>query len=803
MSKLRVLVIDSDLTGLDFSYRCASAGHNVKLYQTPHKDGSKVWDGFGFPGIERVSSWRNHMAWAKNGLIVNLFNDQKITKELDEFRKFKMPIFGPSVKSAELEWFRGKGMAFMEAHGIEVPKYLTFKTLEEVEKFAWKADQPYCFKTMGDEADKSLTFVPSDPAELVSWIETKKRQGIKLKGPLMLQEKIDMVAEIGISAWMGKEGFLPHYNVNFEFKKNLAGEFGRAVGEEGTVTKYYDENSLATEMLIPFEKSLVELGHFGDFDVGMGVDSKGKLWPFEFSCFDDQTDVLTENGWKRFKDVSLGERMATMDPETEELIFLANTGVLKKSYVGRMIYFGGTSSAPEFMVTPDHQMWVGKTRGIKKIVGKYEFVDAEKCGNNMEIKRGIKSWSGNDAETFILPEYVEKHFLGKSRKYIDLVHPAITMPMKSWMGFLGLMLAEGCLGNYRVSIAQAPHRKHKIREYLDGFGLKIIESKKEFSIHSVQLASYIKSLGWGKQPVRRIPREFMDMSKRHLEIMLDAMIAGDGSVHKRTGQRTYMTSSPSLADDVQEVMLKCGIPARVVKKKVAGTLMTVNGEDYYVRNHDMHIVSERIQRNTGWLDNRLKRNVSYKGYVYCCEVQPHHLLYVRRNGNASWCGNCRFGWPSTPILMACHTCDPAEWMREAVVTGKDLLEVDDRVAIGVIMTRPPYPESADEDPQSTVGYVIEGIEDVWDHVSPWQMMIEDGPIMKNGKVQTGPCYKTSGAYVCTVTALGSDVHDVIPQVYATIDKIKFPDRQVRNDVGKRLENELPKLKALGFEVPDW
>jgi phosphoribosylamine---glycine ligase len=444
---MNVLIIDSDLTGLDFAYRCAEAGHSVKLYQAPHKDGSKVWDGFGFPGIERVSSWRNHMTWARNGIIANLFNDQKLTKELDDFRKFKMPIFGPSVKSAELEWFRGKGMAFMEAHGIEVPKYHTFKTLEEVEKFAWKADEPFCFKTMGDEADKSLTFVPSNPAELVSWIETKKRQGIKLKGPLMLQEKIDMVAEIGISGWVGKEGFLKYKNLNFEFKKNLAGEFGRAVGEEGTVTKYYEENSLATDMLIPFEKSLVEMGHFGDFDVGMGVDSKGKVWPYEFSA--------------------------------------------------------------------------------------------------------------------------------------------------------------------------------------------------------------------------------------------------------------------------------------------------------------------------------------------------------------------RFGWPSTPILMACHTSDPVEWMREAVVTGKDILEVDDRVAMGVIMTRPPYPSSGDEDPQSSVGYVVEGIEDVWDHVSPWQLMIEEGPVWKGGKVQNGPCYKTAGPYVCTVTALGSDVHDVIPEVYAVIDKIKFPDRQVRIDVGKRLETELPKLKALGFEVPDW
>jgi len=58
--------------------------------------------------------------------------------------------------------------------------------------------------------------------------------------------------------------------------------------------------------------------------------------------------------------------------------------------------------------------------------------------------------------------------------------------------------------------------------------------------------------------------------------------------------------------------------------------------------------------------------------------------------------------------------------------------------------------------------------------------------------------------VCVATALGPDVHDVIPQVYETVDRIKFPNRIVRNDIGKRLEEQLPKLHSLGYEeMPQW
>jgi phosphoribosylamine-glycine ligase len=165
--------------------------------------------------------------------------------------------------------------------------------------------------------------------------------------------------------------------------------------------------------------------------------------------------------------------------------------------------------------------------------------------------------------------------------------------------------------------------------------------------------------------------------------------------------------------------------------------------------------------------------------------------------------SARFGWPSTQIALACHTGDPVEWMRTAVVTGQDQLEVDTRVAIGVLMCRPPFP-TKNEDPQSNVGYPIAGIEDVWQHVSPWQIMLSEGPVMEDGKVSKGPVYKTTGEYICVVTALGADVHDVIPQVYATVDRIKFADRIVRNDIGARLEKELPELHALGYsELPQW
>ncbi len=280
---MEVLIIDQDGVGLDMALRFAEDGHQVRLYQY-NKPGKHNRAGEGFKGIKRVDDWRPSMSWARDGLIIPTVNN-KFLKELDAYRDHGFKIFGPTVASAALEIDRAKGLEAMQAAGIDVPDYKTFSTLAAAEAFARKADQAYVFKTMGDEEDKSLSYVASDPADLVGWLQRKQAQGYKLKGQCMLQEKIDMVAEVGVSGWCGPRGFLDDkWQICFEHKKLMSGEHGPNTGEQGTVCQYVENDLMAEEMLLPMERALMKLGHCGDFAIGCGVDSKGKAWPFEFTC---------------------------------------------------------------------------------------------------------------------------------------------------------------------------------------------------------------------------------------------------------------------------------------------------------------------------------------------------------------------------------------------------------------------------------------------------------------------------------------------------------------------------------------
>lgn len=276
---MKVLLLSMDSVGemLPFAIRCQKAGHQVRLWLSKenHKD-----TGLGFKGIERISNWLPSAQWAD---IVIPSGNHDFMAKLDMLRKMEVTVFGPTKASADLEIDRAKGMEFFEDHGIEVPEWTEFKSLKEAEDHVRKTEERYVFKTLGDEDDKALSYVAKSPADMIARLQRWQDLGMNPKGPVMLQEFIEGI-ELGVSRWMGSDGFIGKYNVNFEHKKLLSGDCGPNCGEAGTVMKYVEKDKLGDEMLAPLEDSLVELGHTGDIDVNCIIDNNGKAWPLEFTA---------------------------------------------------------------------------------------------------------------------------------------------------------------------------------------------------------------------------------------------------------------------------------------------------------------------------------------------------------------------------------------------------------------------------------------------------------------------------------------------------------------------------------------
>jgi len=74
------------------------------------------------------------------------------------------------------------------------------------------------------------------------------------------------------------------------------------------------------------------------------------------SCYDDKTEILTEDGWKLFKDLNKTEQVATLNPETNLIEYQKPTEYINEPYDGDMYY--ASDCAIDFAVTPNHKMYV-------------------------------------------------------------------------------------------------------------------------------------------------------------------------------------------------------------------------------------------------------------------------------------------------------------------------------------------------------------------------------------------------------------------------------------------------------------
>lgn len=272
---MNVLIIDQDGVGLSFALRAVMAGHAIKWFIKPRESINKD-TGSGFKGIEKVNNWVPHATWAD--LIISTSNDDYIEK-LEFFRKKGFPVFAPSVASTNLEVSRADGMKMLEKAGIEVAPYQTFKTMAEAEKHVWKTEERFVFKTLGDNEDKSLTYVSKSPADLIAWMQRTPPP----KGEVMLQTFIEGI-EFGVSRFMGKNGWVGQWNESFEHKKLMSGNYGPNTGEMGTVAYFTTDSKLGDDTLDKLGDELMKLGHIGDTALGFMIDDKGKPWPTEWTC---------------------------------------------------------------------------------------------------------------------------------------------------------------------------------------------------------------------------------------------------------------------------------------------------------------------------------------------------------------------------------------------------------------------------------------------------------------------------------------------------------------------------------------
>lgn len=359
----------------------------------------------------------------------------------------------------------------------------------------------------------------------------------------------------------------------------------------------------------------------------------------EQQCYDDQTEILTENGWKFFKDLGKDERVASLTSEGFLSYELPSNYVIS-DYNGQMYYI--KSRQVDLAVTPNHSMYVNLNKRANDWEGfKLIRMDELPINKRMRFKKSAK-WQGEKVATHTVPGIIK--FGNQNCKGYET--EPITVKMDDWLEFLGYFLSEGSLQKhcetgvpYRVYISQKiPESTEIIRTCLEKLPFEYSYDGANFSISSKQLAGHL--VEFGKCHEKYVPAYAKQVPPEQIRILLDALVLGDGWVCNR--HMGYATSSKRLADDVTELLLKVGWSGNIYQRHNAGDIIK---DPRGMETNCTHGVWEVSFIRDGCNEPNINTNGAkhiqikpYIGKIYCIEV-PEHVLYVKRNGIPIWCGN--------------------------------------------------------------------------------------------------------------------------------------------------------------------
>lgn len=350
-------------------------------------------------------------------------------------------------------------------------------------------------------------------------------------------------------------------------------------------------------------------------------------------CYDEQTEVLTQNGWKFFKDIQKNDKIACLD-NNNSLIYHHPEQIIIQDYSGKLLEYKTTTI--DLLVTPNHNMWVYDYHKRSKESKIWKFLQAHELRN----KRYLLQKGGCYWESPINKIIIPKH----RTKFIQFPEIKLNYEQTNALfELLGLWITDGSYNSKKnILITQIKQKgRDRIEKLCQILGFNYRYHNNSYYIGNGQLFDFVKNLfGFGaKSFTAFIPNYIKNSSRIQIQHFLNGVILGDGNIHKKNKHIVVYTSSNQFANDLQELFLKVGKSANIRtipprwRKGIKNSKEFTSKISFIVSVHQnpITLLNKQSAKSFG-------KEINYNGKVYCVTV-PYHRLYVRRNGVPIWCGN--------------------------------------------------------------------------------------------------------------------------------------------------------------------
>lgn len=347
----------------------------------------------------------------------------------------------------------------------------------------------------------------------------------------------------------------------------------------------------------------------------------------ESECFDKYTEILTNNGFKRFENLTDEDKVAQYNMEDKSISFVKPLRHIKRHYRGKMHYY--RNAIIDLMVTPNHEVVV--KRGDSEKFEKIKSCDLVYKENDVFPSSGYKD--GDKEFTTLDRLLVAIYCVGNFSKV---------------RGFLGCLVPTS-----EFSFVFNSEDKKKI-ERIEGL-LKELDIKYEkLNSDCGKIVIQEAYLGY----IDLVPK-VKDLSYINLEKVSKGWIDEFFNELGYWNRDNYgrVIHNHSVEKSIDTISILCTLSGRTSCK--SGTL-------YDSRYGNSWAIGFEEKDEWYYAD---KKEVDYDDFVYCVEV-PTGCIVVRRNNKVCISGNCRHSEAYSRLLEVLGYVNEFESLLETPIFRK-------------------------------------------------------------------------------------------------------------------------------------
>jgi len=388
-----------------------------------------------------------------------------------------------------------------------------------------------------------------------------------------------------------------------------------------------------------------------------------------FGCFLPKSLIKTENGFHKIEDIQVDQKVLTHRAQ-----YLPVSRTLWRPYKGMVVDIKLRNSNEVTSLTVDHEVYVIRIKHCRQISRKTRICQwncdkrcSAKFYQDYKIEKSpVGQLSKNDCLLYPINQQIKDiEFIDLNEYYhrrISNFGPTIgRIPTKikiddNLLKLIGYYIAEGSnhrayirfsLGNHEQSFAR---EIKNLVEKIFKIKTAIFKRKKgsktglEITACNSKLSNIFQNLCGKWAENKHIPFQFQYLPLQKQKILLEAILKGDGYCQKTGGGKSIATVSPTLAEQLRDILLRLRIvPRFYINKKKIDKKGMVHQRWYSIEwqeKKSAHYSYFYEEKNVLYWISPIKeiKKRYYEGDVYNLTVAKDHS-YVASNFVVGNCGS--------------------------------------------------------------------------------------------------------------------------------------------------------------------